>query len=130
MSRTKEKVPEVNRRGEKTEEQSNTKATLYKAPHARTAITSCANWRYKGIRTYSRIPLYLRKDVPIRTPQNTCTDNRNDSNAVKNGRVTVNPPPIQTCVGRQVHTPARFLQLVHAVIAPNDIYYRPSARFI
>ena len=67
----KDKVPEVNQRGEKTEEQSNTKATLYKAPHARTAITSRANRRYKGIRAYSRIPLHLRKDVRIRTPQNT-----------------------------------------------------------
>ena len=37
-------------------------------------------------------------------------------------RVTVNLPPIQTRVGRQIHTPARFVQLVDAVMAPNDIY--------
>ena len=120
-TRTKETVPEVNQRGEKTEEQSNTRATLYKTSHARTAITSRANGRYEGIRTYSHIPLHLRKDVPIRTSQNTRTDNRSDSNADKNGRVTVNPPPIQTHVGRQIHTPARFVQLVHVVISPNDI---------
>ena len=40
----------------------------------------------------------------------------------KSKRVTVNPPPIQTRVGRQIHTPARFVQLVHAVIASNDKY--------
>ena len=64
-TRTKETVPEVNQRGDEVEEQSNTRATLYKAPHARNATTSCANRRYEGIRTYSRIPLHLRKDVPI-----------------------------------------------------------------
>ena len=52
-TRTKEKVPEVNQRGEKTEEQSNTKATLYKVPHARNAITSHANRRYQNIFTHS-----------------------------------------------------------------------------
>ena len=62
-ARTKETVPEVNKRGEKAVEQSNTRATLYKAPHARNATTSHANVRYEGIQTYSRIPLHLRKDV-------------------------------------------------------------------
>ena len=84
--KTKATAPEVSRRGEKPVEQSNTKATLYKAPHVRNATTSRAN--------------------------------------------VINPPPIQTRVGRQIHTPARFVQLVHAVIAPNDIYCGPSARKI
>ena len=38
-AKTKETVPEVNQRGEKAEKQSNTEATLYKAPHARNALT-------------------------------------------------------------------------------------------
>ena len=56
------KVPAVNQRGEKTEEQSNKRATLYKAPYSRMAITSCANQKNEGLRTYSCIPLHLRKD--------------------------------------------------------------------
>ena len=51
-------VPEVDRQGEKPEEQSNT--TLYKALHVRNTMISRANGRYDGIRTYSRIPLHLR----------------------------------------------------------------------
>ena len=58
--KTKATAPEVSRQGEKPGEQSNTKATLYKAPHVRNAM------RYDGIRTYSRIPLHLRKDVPFK----------------------------------------------------------------
>ena len=60
-AKTEATVSEVNRRGEKPEEQPTTKATLYKAPHARNATTSRANGRYDGIRTYSRIPLLLKK---------------------------------------------------------------------
>ena len=122
---TKATVPEVNRRGEKPEEQPNTKATLYKEPHARRD-----NGRYDGIRTYSHIPSHLRKDVPIRTQQNKRIENRNESHTDNSRRVTVNSLPIQTRVGRQIHTLARFVQLVYAVIAPNDIYCGPSARII
>ena len=128
--KTKATPPEVSRRGEKPVEQSNTRATLYKASHIRNATTSRANWRYDGIRTYSRIPLHLRKDVPIQTQQNKRIGNQNESNTDHSRRVTINPPPNQTRVGRQIHTPARFVQLVHAVIAPNDIYFGPSARTI
>ena len=129
-AKTKATVPEVNQRGEKPVEQSNTKATPYKAPHVRNNTTSRANGRYDGIRTYSRIPLRLKKDVPIQTQQNKRIDNRNESHTDNSRRVKINPPPIQTRVGRQIHTPVRFVQLVHAVIAPNDIYCRPSARTI
>ena len=128
--KSKATAPEVSRRGEKPVEQSNTKATLYKAPHVRNAATSRANGRYDGIRTYSRIPLHLRKDVLIQTQQNKRIGNHNESNTDHSRRVTIDPPPIQTRVGRQIHTPARFVQLVHAVIAPNDIYCGPSARTI
>ena len=47
--KTKATAPEVSRRGEKPGKQSNTKATLYKAPHVRNATTSRANGRYDGI---------------------------------------------------------------------------------
>ena len=129
--KTKAAAPEVSRRGEKPVEQSNTKAKLYKAPHVRNATTSRANGRFDGIQTYSRIPLHLRKDVPIQTQQNKRIGNQNESNTDNNQRVTINPPPIETRdVGQQIHTPARFVQLVHAVIAPNYIYCGPSARTI
>ena len=127
---TKATAPEVSRRGEKPGEQLSTKPTLYKVPHVRNATTSCANGRYDGIRTYSRIPLHLRKDVPIQTQQNKRIGKYNESNTDHSRRVTINPPPIQTRVGRQIHTPARFVQLVHAVIAPNDIYCGPITRTI
>ena len=46
--KAKEKVSAINQRGEKTEEQSNKRVTLYKAPHAGTAITSRANGELTG----------------------------------------------------------------------------------
>ena len=104
--KTEATAPEVSRRGEKPVEQSNTKATLYKAPHVRNATTSRANKRYNGIRTYSQIPLHLRKDVPIQTQQNKRIGNQNESSTDNIRRETINPPPIQTRVGRQIHTPA------------------------
>ena len=67
--------------------------------------------------------------MQIQTQQNKRIKNRNESNTGNSRRVT-NPPPIQTRVGQQIHTPARFVQLVHAVIAPNDIYCGPSAHTI
>ena len=102
------------------------KATLYKAPHVRNATTSHANGRCDGIRTYSQIPFHLRKDVPIQTQQKKRIGNHNESNTDHSRRVTINPPPIQTRVERQIHTPARFVQLVHVVIAPNEIYCGPT----
>ena len=75
-------------------------------------------------------PLHLKKDVPIQTQQNKRIGNHNESNTDHSRRVTINPPLIQTLVGQQIHTPARFMQLVHAVIAPNGIYCGPSARTI
>ena len=50
--KTKATAPEVSRRGEKPGEQSNTKVTLYKAPHVRNATTSRANRRYDGIHKF------------------------------------------------------------------------------
>ena len=99
MVKTKATAPEVSRRGEKPGEQLNTKATLYKAPYVRNATTSCANGRYDGIRTYSRVPVHLRKNVPIQTQQNKRISNHNESNTGHSRKVTINPPPIQTRVG-------------------------------
>ena len=62
---TKETVPAVKQRCDMTEEQSNKRPTLYRAPHTRMVITSRANGKDKGLRTYSRIPLHLRNNVPV-----------------------------------------------------------------
>ena len=99
---------------------SNKRPILYRAPHARTPITSRANGKDAGLRTYSRILLHLRNEVPVPFPQKTRADHRNDNNADLTGKVTTKKPRTQTCVGRQIHTPA------HAVIAPNDIYSDPA----
>ena len=64
--------------------------------------------------------------MPARIPQRTHADFRNSNNTSKNGKVMANKPFTQTRAGRQVHTPARFVQLVHAVVAANDIYGAPS----
>ena len=127
---TKETVPAIKQRCDTTEEQSNKQPTLDRAQHARMTITSRSNREDEGLWTYSRIPLHFWNDVPIRIPQKTRAANQVDNNADQNGKVTAKQPPKQTRVGRQIHTPARFVQLVHAVIAPNDIYCRPSARVI
>ena len=68
--------------------------------------------------------------MAIQTQQNKRIGNQNEGNTNNSRRETINPPPIQTRVRQQIHTPARFVQLVHTVIAPNDIYCGPSAHKI
>ena len=62
---TKEMVPAVKQRCDTTEEQSNKRPTLYRAPHARMSITSRTNEKDEGLRTYSRIPLHLKNNMPV-----------------------------------------------------------------
>ena len=64
---------------------------------------------------------YLTAD----TLQNAARHDAHHFYADLNGKVTEKQPPEQTRVGQQIHTPARFVQLVHTVLAPNDIYCRP-----
>ena len=127
---TQENIPATYQRSDTTEAQSLKPPALYSAPHARTAILSRANGKNEGLQIYLSTSLHLRNDMPARVPQKTHADDRCDNNADQNGKVTANKTFRQTRVGRQIHTPARFVQLVHAVIAPNDIYCRPSARII
>ena len=67
----------------------------YVAPHSRTPAVSRANGSYGGLRMYSCVPLHLRGKTP---------------------------PTRTTRVGRTIQTPARFVQMVHAIVAPNNIY--------
>ena len=83
--KTKETVPEVKQRCNTTEEKSNKRPILHRAPHARTPITSRANGKDEGLRTYSRIPLHLTNNVPVQFTQKTRVKNQSDNNADVNG---------------------------------------------
>ena len=57
------------------------------------------------------------------------TDVRSSKNTTHSGKAKADNTVKQTRVGRNMHIPARFMQLVHAVVAPNDIYTAgPAAR--
>ena len=125
-TQTKEAVPAVTQRSETNAEQSPKPPALYKSPHARSNKFSRANGKKEGLRTYSGIPLHLRSDVPVRIPFKTCDDIRRSDNTDQTSKVMANNLFIKKHVGRQIRTPARFVQLVHAVVAPDNIYGVPS----
>ena len=100
--------------------------TVYKAPHSRTTTVSRANGDSGSFRTNSLIPLHLRENASGRTETNSPTDVRISMNTDNSSRAKMNNTFRQTRVGRKIHTPSRFVQLVHAVVAPNDIYGRTS----
>ena len=125
-TQTKEAVPAIAQQSDTTAEQSPKPPALYKAPHARSNKFPRANGKKEGLQTYSRIPLHLRTDVPAQIPLKTRADTRSGDSTDQNGKVTANKPLIQTRVGRQILTPARFVQLVHVVMAASDIYGGPS----
>jgi len=90
--------------------------TLYKAPHTHQHPVPYHKGR-TPIQTYSRIPLNLRnKDNGVLTPHSR-TDVQSSNHTVHKDKQLV-----ETRFGRKIHTPARFVQLVHAVVAPDDIY--------
>ena len=104
--------------------------TLYKAPHTRTNITSRANEENGSLQTYSRIPLHLRKDTNDTKTTISQTTVQSSTSTVHNDKANVDKIIAQTCIGRTIHTPVRFVQLVHVVIAHNDIYSRTSCTHI
>ena len=103
--------------------------TVYKAPHSRTTTVSRANWDSGSFRRYSRIPLHLRGNALGRTETNTPTDVRNSTNSDHSGKAKAGNTVEQTRVGCKILTPARFVQLVQAVVAQNDIYGRTSCSY-
>ena len=92
----------------------------YVAPHSRAPGVSRANGNGGGLRTYSRIPLHLRGKTP------GAADAVIDSTKSKHANVSTDQTVRKTRVGRIIETPARFVQMVHAIVAPNDIYGGPS----
>ena len=100
--------------------------TLYKVPHTKTNIISHANRENGSFCKCFRISLHLRSDAIDPNPPYKRTDVGSSTNTANNGKATADKIVTKARVGRTIHTPARFVQLVHAVIAPNDIYGRAS----
>ena len=96
--------------------------TPYVAPHSRTPDVSRANGNNSGLRTYSRVLLHLWGKTPNATDTTKTSNVRNNSNIADGDKIISVATVKQARVGRKIHTPARFLQMVHALVAPNDIY--------
>ena len=94
----------------------------YVAPQSRTLAASRANGSDVGLRTYSRVPLHLRGKTPLTSDTRKQSNVKNDSTISDSDKVIEDIPARTTRVGRTIQTPARFVQMVHAVVAPNDIY--------
>ena len=50
------------------------------------------------------------------------SNTRNRSNIANRDKISTDATVRKTRVGRTIQTPARFVQMVHAIVAPNDIY--------
>ena len=97
----------------------------YIAPHIAPAV-SRANGNGGGLRTYSRIPLHLRGKTPGAADAVIDSTKSNRSNIANRGKISTDTTVRKTRVGRIIQTPARFVQMVHAIVAPNDIYGGPN----
>ena len=94
----------------------------YVAPHSRTPAVSRANGIDGGLRTYSRVPLHLRGKTSPTSDMRKQSNVKNDSNIADSDKIIADVTVKKTRVGRTIQTPARFVQMVHAIVAPNDIY--------
>ena len=88
----------------------------------RRAPVSRANGSGGGLRTYSRIPLYLRGKTPGAADAVIDSTKSNRANIANREKISTDQTVRKTRVGRIIQTPARFVQMVHAIVAPNDIY--------
>ena len=96
--------------------------TPYVAPHSRIPAVSRANGSGGGLQTYSRVPLHLRVKTPNSNEMTKPPNVKNNSNIAKGDQIVPDATVKQTRVKRKMHTPARFVQMVHTLVAPNDIY--------
>ena len=98
----------------------------YVAPHSRAPAVSRANGNGGGLRTYSRIPLHLRGKTP--GAADTVIDSTKSKHAhiANREKISTDQTVRKTRVGRIIQTPARFVQMVHAIVAPNDVYGGPN----
>ena len=98
----------------------------YIAPHSGAPAVSCANGNGGGLRTYSRIPLHLRGKTSGAADTVIDSNKSNCSNIANRDKILTDTTLRKTRVGRIIQTPARFVQMVHAIVAPNDIYGGPN----
>ena len=105
------------------------KDKTYIAPHSRAPAVSRANGNGGGLQTYSRIPLHLRGKTPSAADAVIDSNKRNRSNIVNRDKISTDATVRKTRVGRKIQTPARFVQMVHAIVAPNDIYGGPNRMY-
>ena len=98
----------------------------YVAPHSRAPAVSRAIGNGGGLQTYSRIPLHLRGKTPGAADAVIDSTKSNHANIANREKISTDQTVRKTRVGRIIQTPARFLQMVHAIVAPNDIYGGPN----
>ena len=98
------------------------KGKSYEAPHSQAPAVFCAHGEGGGLRTYSRIPLHLRGETPGAADAVNDSNTGNSSNIANRNKISTDATVRKTRVGRTIQTPARFVQMVHAIVAPNDIY--------
>ena len=98
------------------------KGKSYVAPHSRAPAVSRANGDGGGLQTYSRIPLHLRGKTPGSADAVKDSNTGNSLNIAIRYKISTDATVRKTRVGRTNQTLARFMQMVHAIVAPNDIY--------
>ena len=105
------------------------KHNTYIVPHSRAPAVSRANGIGGGLRTYSRIPLHLQGKTPGAADSVIDSNKSNRSNIANCDKISTDTTVRKTRVGRKIQTPARFVQMVHAIVAPNDIYGGPDRMY-
>ena len=98
----------------------------YVAPHSRAPAVSRARGNGGDLRTYFRIPLHLRGKTPGAADAVIDSTKSNHANIANREKISTDQTARKTRVGRIIQTPARFVRMVHAIVAPNDIYGGPN----
>ena len=98
------------------------KGKSYVEPHLRAPAVSHANGDSGGLRTYSRIPLHLRGKTPGAADAVNDSNTGNSSNIANRDKISTDATVRKTRVGQIIQPPARFMRMVHAIVAPNDVY--------
>ena len=98
----------------------------YVAPHSRAPAASRANGNGGGLPTYPRIPLHLRGKTPGAADAAIDSTKSKHANIANREKISTDQTVRKTRVGRTIQTPARFVQMVHAIVAPNDVYGGPN----
>ena len=98
----------------------------YIAPHSRAPAVSRPNGNGGGLRRYSRIPLHLRGKTSSAADAVIDSNKSNCSNIANRDKISTDTTVRKTRVERIIQTLARFVQMVHAIVAPNDIYGGPN----